>query len=256
MASLPQDLYDPLEQRAQDLPHPTELDYSIPGDLVMILPAGAYPAVLVRTPALREDWIPWPDPLNIETPSGVPTTLQYRGKFYGISKVRSRGTAVEYHLVPWPEGEIHRRVITYSRGAVLEQRSRDSAFRACLRTAKRLRLLYPLLGLLPSEIQLAIARRYPVNLAAAVRWSCAAETALSVYDLFAGAVLGALGSLVGSQNTPYVPQTLLGLPSMFWIAAAPLLIADACARWRMLSSQGRVLGNLLLEGVARLAPRD
>ena len=36
----------------------------------------------------------------------------------------------------------------------------------------------------------------------------------------------------------------------------PLLIADACARWRMLSSQGRVLGNLLLEGVARLAPRD
>jgi hypothetical protein len=256
MSTPPQDLYDPLEQQVRELLDPVEMDYSVPGDLVMILPAGSEPAIVVRTPRLREDWVPWPDALNIETPAGTPTTIQYRGQFFGISAVRRRGSAVEYHLDPWPEGELHRRIIPYSRDAVLDGHAREAGFRASIRTARKLRVLYPLLGLLPSELQMAVARRYPVDLIAAVKWSCVAEMLFGIYYLFGGGVLGALGSLVGDHDVSYVPRTLLGFPPAFWVAMAPLFLADAIVRWRALARQGRVFGNLLIEALAKLILRD
>ena len=163
---------------------------------------------------------------------------------------------MEYHLEPWPEGELHRKIVTYSGGRVLDQRSQEAAFRRSLITARRMRALYPFIGLLPGEIQLAIARRYPIDLIAAVRWSCIAQTAFALYYLFAGGLLGALASVVESRDVSYVPRQLLGLPAGFWITIAPLLLADAFLRWRALARRGIVLGNLLLEFLARFIARD
>jgi hypothetical protein len=246
------DLYDPMrETSAPSMPTPSELDYSIPGDLVMLYPDGTRPRIVVRTPAPREDWIAAPSRIAWEQPEGVPTTIEYRGEFYEISDVRRAGSAIEYHLDPWPEGELHRRVVAYSRNAELVRRSQQAGFARSARRARWMQPLYPLIGFLPHDVQLAIAERYPINIVNATLWSCAAETLFALYYLFVGGVLSALGSIIDGRDVTYVPAKLLGLPASFWIVMSPLLLLEAFLRWREVANRGKIYGNFLMELVSR-----
>lgn len=105
------DTYDPVAADDQRL-QPVEIDYSIPGDLVLIFGPGPRPGVVVRTPSLRPDWIPALDADAPEAPPGAAATIEYRGTAYEISDLRRHGSAFEYHLNPWPAGELMRQSLS------------------------------------------------------------------------------------------------------------------------------------------------
>lgn len=247
------DRYDPVEpgRTADGLFAPSAIDYSIPGDLAMIYPAGSRPEVIIRTPTPREEWVVALDSIQAENLGQPPTTIQYRGAFYEIAAVYQHGSAHEYHLNPWPEGEIQRRVVVYSREAELARRVDELEFQRVQRRARLLGWLYPLLGFLPREVQVDLSNRWAIDPYSATWWNSLAEIAFAVYVFFMGGVVTWLLALTDAPEVAFVPN-LLAVPASFWVSISPLILLDGLLRIRRLRRRGAVSGNLLLEGIWKI----
>ncbi|MEI7632796.1 MAG: hypothetical protein WCK47_00775 [bacterium] len=250
------DRYDPLRDSTDRFePLPDHIDYSIPGDLVMIYPGDTRPKIVVRTRREKADWIPVPEHPSENTVGRMPTAIEYGGHFWEIIRIQPHGSSIEYHLAPWREGEIHRRVISYSRKAEMSRQLNQADYARFVSRVRRLRLLYPLIGLLPNGAQVALAERWGIDPGAATLWSCAFEALVAVYFIFFGFVVAAIGAFVTPDSAAhYVPERLLGLPGFFWTAIAPLLLLEAIVRWRLLATRGRFHGNCLLEFIWKILP--
>ncbi|MBX7245042.1 MAG: hypothetical protein K1X53_06065 [Candidatus Sumerlaeaceae bacterium] len=243
------DLYDPLGCADP----PDELDYSIPGDIVQIFKGeeGIERAV-IRTRNPRPDWVcANPDPMAPDA-GRVATTIDYRGQFFQISDVQNQGVTTEYILEPWPEGEIHRRVETYSRGAELYRRSYEVGFSQALVKARFLTVFYPIIGMLPRGVLAALVQRIPINIDTAVFWNCILEASVGIFFLFVGRFVRGIANLAGSEGP--LGNNVLGVSLWLWVTIAPLLLIDALIRYRMLRRTGQIYGNLLLELIWRFTP--
>jgi hypothetical protein len=250
------DRYDPLAGAEPEawlaIPEP-DRDYSIPGDLVLIYPEGVSPRLIVRTPRVRADWGAAQDRDPWDEPAAPAVAIEYRGEFYRVSSVGEHGSAVEYRLDSWPEGEALRRTETYSRSSEIRRRLSEDHFAAALRIARLLTPLYPVIGMLPAEMQIGLAARMPIAIGRAVVASAVLETAVGGYMLFFGTVVRWIGDLVGADDV-LLPSRLLGLPSSVWVALAPLLLMSGLWRLYRFHAAGAISGNLLLEGLVRLIP--
>ena len=242
------DLYDPLEpgRTADGLSQPVEVDYSIPGDIVMIYPETSRPRIVVRTPSQRMDWVVALDSPQAENLGSAPSTIQYRGEFYEIAGFHPHGSAWEYHLNPWPPSEPNRRTIAYSREAELTRRQDEFAFQRLQKRARRIVVLLPFIGLLPREVQLELAERLPIDVYRATFWSCIGEIVFGTYIIFMGGIVSALLSLSEQRDVSLFPN-LLGIPVSVWLTISPFIIVEALLRWQRLSRYGHISGNLLLE---------
>jgi hypothetical protein len=251
------DRYDPLAEAQPAISCPTpDRDHSIPGDLVLIYPEGSSPRLVVRTPVVRDEWgVPEEADEPFARPTAPPVAIQYRGEFYRVSSLGSHGSAVEYRLDPWPDGEILRRTVSYSRNSEIRRRSSQHEFAHALRIARLLVPLYPVIGLLPAELQLSLAARWPIAVDRATLAGAVVETLAGGYLLFFGTVVAAIGGMVGTEDAG-LPARILGLPSTVWLALAPVLLASGVWRWWRHHSAGHISGMLVLEALMRLLPND
>lgn len=251
------DPYDSLNDGTPDEPKPVEVDYSIPGDLVLFFGEECESRVVIRTTKEKEEWIsamnsdPWQD-----LPKRAPTAVDFRGSLYQISRISKHGSAIEYHLVPWPEYEILRRTVVYSREAVLRDIADQARAKRAHMIASIIKPLFPLIGLLPSDAQYAIAEHIPINVHATIGWSIVAEAFGSIAFMYICIVLNTVGSIVQGQSVSYLPDKILGIDQNVWLALCPFLLLDAVVRWRKLATRGEALGVLAFEGAFRLLFRN
>ncbi len=250
------DPYDPLDGvAAPQAEAPDELDYSIPGDLALVYldrSLGGDPArirrLVVRTPSLRPDWYSEDCVDPYSPPRSAPPAIAYGGTLFEVVGIHRRGSAVEYHMEPWPESQLLRRTVVYSREAELARRSEEKDFARAMLIARWMVPVYPLLGLLPRDVQADVARRWPVSMGHAALASCVLTGMAAVLIGFSAVVLGPIAALVGAEGEPGIGGGLVGA------LLAAILALDALVRWNALHRRRRILGFLPLEALWRLLP--
>lgn len=247
------DAYDPLRNVPDEAPSFVSVDYGIPGHLVLEHQPGTVPALLVRTTVPHPDWLPFRDALSDASPAGVPATIDYAGQFYEILSIAQLGSFTEYRLGPWPDGELHRKVFVLSKAAEVGRREHELVFKRSMNVARFVCPLYPIIGLLPMDVQFALAERVPINLKTAIGWSTLLEVMAGVYLFFIGGVVGVIGGLMAGGPVSYLPGFLEQVPTTVWLVVGPLVLLDALLRWRSLR-QGQPRGILPLELLWRLFP--
>lgn len=244
------DRYDPLHWPALGQGTP---DYSIPGDVILMeVGSDGVERIRLRTRRPRVEWVPRKLSDQDRGDGRAPVTIQYRGRFYEVVDRQDSGRVTEYSLAPWPEGEVLRRVVTLSRQAVLEEIRTQDELRKYRLWERWLRILYPLIGLLPGEAQSTIAGRLPIDLYRCMTWSCLAEVALGVYLLFLGGLLGTLQGLTGNDGS-FLPRTILLIPAEVWVGVSPYFVVEGLLRWRH-THRGGLFGFLPFEVLWRLFP--
>lgn len=132
-----------------------------------------------------------------------------------------------------------RRVIPYSRQAVLEEIRAQNKLQRYRVWERRLQVFYPVIGLLPAEAQSAIADRLPIDLYRCMTWSCLAEVLGGAYLLFFGGVIATLQGFTGDAGA-VLPPTLLFVPTGVWVAASPYFLIEGLIRWRFARRRGLV----------------
>jgi hypothetical protein len=142
--------------------------------------------------------------------------------------------------------------VTLSRQSVLDEMRTQDELRKDRLWERRLRILYPLIGLLPAEAQSTLAERFPVDLYRCMTWSCLAEVLLGGYLLFFGGLLGTLQSLTGNEGS-FLPQTILLIPAKVWVGVSPYFVVEGFIRWRH-AHRGGLLGFLPFEVVWKVFP--
>jgi hypothetical protein len=250
MSTEPSDRYDPVAMEgAAARPGPVEIDYSIPGDTI-IIDAGEDTEngsrLTIRSWKGHADWVALTEWGTGSEPGRAPTAVQYRGVLYEITSARTgENGGGEYRLRPWPAHEPSPSIYAYSREAELTRWARDRQLDALAARARRLLPLYPLMGFLPGEMQKRIAGRWPVDIQTATRASAALAALFGVYLAFFGGVLGVLGALT-QTTTPLSPDGLLGLSGAMWALLSPYFMVSGAVRW-LRAGHGRVSGDPLLE---------
>jgi hypothetical protein len=162
------------------------------------------------------------------------TAISWQGRLYEVFGGGQVETGWVWHLVPWDEGQVARVVMYFGKDRVAELAAVAADDERRSQRYRQLRLLLPLVGLLPNQLQGRLEREYgfPAERATVV------SALLEIAGGFAG-VLQALALMRGGAEAWFLP------PPLRWLAAVgPVIAIEGMIRLWFSATQGEGIGSV------------
>lgn len=223
------------------------VDDSIPGMRVFRYDESSPIALRVRTATAMPNWIPFVVDVTREESTQVATTIEYGGTLYAIQECGQRSGGWQYDLIPWPPGELARRVVPLTLEYFQQLEAQERGEQAQRRRDLAVRSLGFLIAFLPASIQERISETYDYD---APGWTKINSALVGLLNLGIAVVFSVIAPITaGFQRGTIGPGGgLFGILVTF----SPYLVVDSFVRFGTVMTGDQALGLLPLELVDRI----
>jgi len=233
-------------------PKPSSAGELIPGLRVSVFPLGSRYSAAVHAHRQMADWVCY-NPDVLVTSGPVATTIVYCGEYYAIASAEPVTGGWVYSLVPWPDGEMARKVFDLSPEAHERREQERIAQEKQQRRDKIADALGILIAFLPASVQERVSERYDYD---APRWTAFNSLGVGLVSLIAllsyylGAVLTAVGGMSAAAAGGTSARSAAAGKSweeIVMMTIVPFLIIESIARFGTAVIGRKPLGLFILE---------
>ena len=197
---------------------PISADYPMPGVRVEVFDETSPIRLCVRTSKEMTDWTPFVSDTTREESKRVATSIEYRDVLYAIAKCRHLPSGWQYDMIPWPSGEIPRRIIRLSREFWQHIQTEKQIERRRDRIARGLGFL---IAFLPASVQNRVSEEYDYDATAWTRINSIATGFVAASFTLFNNVIMAIAAGYGKSGSP-------AMDLLYWLM--PYLLLDSFVR--------------------------